>query len=360
MEPDVSPHGSQTVTGPAWPNIDEEQLASAAAQYEAFAAKLTGSVVPDQSSQLMSLTDKWKGLGAVSASGEATGIIGGHEANAAQALAIATQLRTMEATVVKTKMLVNATALEVQRECELISAMPISNTTELIQSRIKMGLSENVAAVNASTGELAGGLGVAPNIPSPSAPPGTQTAAKTADQGSQQGMQMMSQMAQMGGQMVSQLAGMVTQAPQQLMQPLQQLAQPLQQLMSSGGGKGAAGGSPSPFSTFSNHPLAGGSGAGGGSGMVKAASMPGSGGSSPQTPLMGKLLGTSPESTAVPVAVGASTAAVGGLAPVAAGGMGGGMGMMPHRGEGGGRTVASLSQPEALDYDMGEDNNDDW
>ena len=35
---DVTPYGSQTVTGPAWPNVEEEQLASAAAQYEAFAA----------------------------------------------------------------------------------------------------------------------------------------------------------------------------------------------------------------------------------------------------------------------------------------------------------------------------------
>lgn len=64
--------------GPGWPNVDEEQLAATAAQYEAFAAKLTGSVVPQQSSQLMSLTDSWKGAGALAASGEATQIIGGH------------------------------------------------------------------------------------------------------------------------------------------------------------------------------------------------------------------------------------------------------------------------------------------
>ena len=40
MPPDSSPFGSQTVTGPGWPNVDEEALASAAAQYEAFAAKI--------------------------------------------------------------------------------------------------------------------------------------------------------------------------------------------------------------------------------------------------------------------------------------------------------------------------------
>jgi hypothetical protein len=43
---DVSPYGSQTVTGPGWPNIDEDALASAAASYEALAAKLGGTVVP--------------------------------------------------------------------------------------------------------------------------------------------------------------------------------------------------------------------------------------------------------------------------------------------------------------------------
>ena len=51
----------------------------------------------------------------------------------------------MEATVVKTKMLANAIAQEVQHECEAISAMPFGNTQELVQSRIKMGLSQNIA-----------------------------------------------------------------------------------------------------------------------------------------------------------------------------------------------------------------------
>ena len=41
---DVSPFGSQTVTGPGWPNVDEDAIAAAAASYEALAAKLTGSV----------------------------------------------------------------------------------------------------------------------------------------------------------------------------------------------------------------------------------------------------------------------------------------------------------------------------
>jgi hypothetical protein len=372
LQQDVSPYGSQTVMGPGWPNVDEDALAASAAQYEALAAKLTGSVVPLQQSQLASLSEKWTGGGAVAAAGEATTIIGGHEANAAQAAAIALKLRSMEVTVAKTKALVNATALEVQRECEAIQAMPVSNTAELIQSRMKMGLAQNTAYVNANTAELANGLGVPPTFP-PTGAPGvpTQGADKAAKagreaggQGSQQAMQMMTQMASMAAQLPQQLGGMLTQAPQQLTQPLQQLAQPLQQLTSMFGGKGGGGGGlgtggATPFSAFSNHPLAGGSGPGSGAGMVKAASLPGSGGVGAQTPLMAGLVGASPEAVAVPA--GANSSAVGGVAPVAAGGMGGGMGMMPHRGESGGGSAASLAPPAALEYDLGEeDGDDDW
>src|SRR5688500_9694292 len=65
LQQDVSPYGSQTVMGPGWPNVDEDALAASAAQYEALAAKLTGSVVPLQQSQLASLSEKWTGGGAV-------------------------------------------------------------------------------------------------------------------------------------------------------------------------------------------------------------------------------------------------------------------------------------------------------
>lgn len=61
LQQDVSPYGSQTVMGPGWPNVDEDALAASAAQYEALAAKLTGSVVPLQQSQLASLSEKWTG-----------------------------------------------------------------------------------------------------------------------------------------------------------------------------------------------------------------------------------------------------------------------------------------------------------
>jgi hypothetical protein len=163
------------VTGPGWPNVEEEQLASAAAEYEAFAAKLTGSVVPLQQSQLESLAAQWTGAGSVAAAGEATTIIAGHEANAAHAAAIALKLQAMEVSVAKTKALVNATAEEVQQECIALQAASalVSNTQELIQSRIKMGLSQNIAFVNEGAGELANGLGVPPSVPNPGTPPGT-------------------------------------------------------------------------------------------------------------------------------------------------------------------------------------------
>lgn len=371
---DSSPYGSQTVTGPGWPNVDEEMLAAAAATYEALAAKITGSIVPQQQSQLMKLSDMWEGAGSLAATGEATTIIGGHEANAAHAAAIAGKLRAMEATVVKAKMLANTIAQEVQHECEALSAMPFSNAQELVQSRIKMGLSQNMANVTAHTTELANTLGVPPSIPFPGAAPSvpggkeakdtTEEAAKQAGGGSQQAMQMMSQMGSMAAQIPMQLGQAVMAVPQQMGQQLQQLSQPLQQLTSmfgSGGKADSLGAAGLPFSSFSNHPLAGGSGAGGGSGMVKAASLPGSGGTPLQTPQMANLVGTKSVSTAPAEGAMAGSTATGGVAPMAAGGGMGGMApMMGQRGESGG-TSASLAVPAPLDHDLDEgDDDDDW
>lgn len=378
--PDTSPYGGQTVTGPGWPNVDEETLAAAATSYEQLAAKLSGSVVPQQQGQLMKLSDAWEGGGALAAAGEASTIIGGHEANAAHAAAIAAKLRQMEVAVVRTKTMVNTMAQETQHECEAIQALPFSNTQELVQARVKMGLSQNIAQVTASSTELANSFGMPPSIPTPGAPPTVpgqqlaQDAAKQAGQaggqGSDQGTQMMGQMMSMAGQLPQQLGQMVSQVPQQMMQPLQQLSQPLQQLTSmfgKGGKSDSLGAAGLPFSSFSNHPLAGGSGASGGSGMMRAASLPGSGGLSAQTPLMAGLVGTNAVSVAPAPEVAIAGAAVGGAAPVAAGGMGMGggmgapMGMMGNRGSGGsGGTTAGLAAPEALEYDLDEDVDDEW
>jgi hypothetical protein len=371
--PDSSPYGSQTVTGPGWPNVDEEMLAATATKFEALAAKITGSVVPQQQGQLMKLSDSWAGAGSLAATGEATTIIGGHEANAAHAAAIAGKLRAMEATVVKAKTLANTIAQEVQHECEAIAAMPFSNAQELVQSRIKMGLSQNIANVTAHTTELANTLGVPPSIPFPGAPPvpggkeakdTAEEASKQAGDGSQQAMQMMSQMGSMAAQIPMQIGQAVMAVPQQMGQQLQQLSQPLQQLTSmfgSGGKADSLGAAGLPFSSFSNHPLAGGSGAGGGSGMVRAASLPGSGGTPLQTPQMANLVGAKPVSTAPAEGAMAGSTATGGVAPVAPGGAMGGMApMMGQRGESGG-TCASLAVPAPLEHDLDEgDDDDDW
>jgi len=360
--------------GPGWPNVDEEILAETALAYEQLAAKITGSIVPLQQSQLMKLADVWEGAGALAATGEATTIIGGHEANAAHAASIAGKLRAMEATVVKAKMLANTIAQEVQHECEGIAAMPFSNAQELVQSRIKMGLSQNIANVTGHTTELANTLGVPPSIPFPGAPsvPGgketkdtAEEASKQAGGGSQQAMQMMSQMGSMAAQIPMQIGQAVMAVPQQMGQQLQQLSQPLQQLTSmfgSGGKADSLGAAGLPFTSFSNHPLAGGSGAGGGSGMVRAASLPGSGGSPLQTPQMANLVGTKSVSTAPAEGAMAGSTATAGAVPMAAGGggMGGMAPMMGQRGESGG-TSASLAVPAPLDYDLDEgDDDDDW
>jgi PPE-repeat protein len=183
-------------------------------------------------------------------------------------------------------------------------------------------------------------------------------------QGAEQGMQM-------GMQMASQLGSTLGQLPQQasqmVMQPMQQLTQPLQQVTSMFSQMGGLGGDKSAqmgligASPLSNHPLLGGSGAGAGAGLVRAASLPGAGGTAARTPLMSKLVGeieptVSPVSVAAGAAAGATAA---GLAPVGAGGGAGPMGMMGHGAKSGG-SKQGLTAPSPLPYDLNEDDEDDW
>jgi PPE-repeat protein len=181
----------------------------------------------------------------------------------------------------------------------------------------------------------------------------------------------MQQGAQMGMQMASQLGSTLGQLPQQagqmVMQPMQQLTQPLQQVTSmfsqmglgdKSAQMGLIGASP-----LSNHPLAGGSGAGAGAGLVRAASLPGAGGTSARTPLMSKLVGAEIEPTVSPVGVAAGAAAgatAAGFAPVGSGG--GGMGPMGAMGHGAqtGSTKQGLTAPAPLPQSLGEDDEDDW
>lgn len=172
-----------------------------------------------------------------------------------------------------------------------------------------------------------------------------------------------SQLPQQGMQMASQIGSAVGQIPQQasqmIMQPMQQLTQPLQQvssLFSSLGGAdkaqiGLIGASP-----LSNHPLAGGSGAGSGAGLVRAASLPGAGGTAPRTPLLANLIGESKPLVSTGAAAGAGGM---GLAPVGAGGGMGPMGAMGQRGKSGG-SKQGLTAPSVLPQDLSEDEEDDW
>jgi PPE-repeat protein len=174
--------------------------------------------------------------------------------------------------------------------------------------------------------------------------------------------QQMQQGMQMGMQMASQIGSAVGQIPQQasqmIMQPMQQLTQPLQQMTSlfssMGGDKaqiGLIGASP-----LSNHPLAGGSGAGSGAGLVRAASLPGAGGTAPRTPLLANLIGE----TKPLVPTGAAAGGGGmGLAPVGAGGGGSPMHGMGQRGQSGG-SKTGLRAPGVLPQDLNEDEDDDW
>jgi PPE-repeat protein len=182
-----------------------------------------------------------------------------------------------------------------------------------------------------------------------------------AQQGMQMGMQVASQLGSTLGQLPQQASQMVMQPMQQLTQPLQQVSSMFSQMGGLGGDKGAQmgliGASP-----LSNHPLAGGSGAGAGAGLVRAASLPGAGGTAARTPLMSKLVGAEIEPTVSPVSVAAGAAAgasAAGLAPVGSGGGAGPMGMMGHGTKGGG-SKQGLTAPSLLPYDLAEDEEDDW
>lgn len=181
-----------------------------------------------------------------------------------------------------------------------------------------------------------------------------------AQQGGQMMMQVASQVGSQVAQLPQQLGQLITQPVQQLSQPMQQVTQLFSQLGSSFGQNngpqvGLLGASP-----FSNHPMAGGSGATSGAGLVRAASLPGMGGTAARTPLMASLVGSAEgASTAAAqaeagAAAGASAA---GKAPVSNAG-GGPMGAGA-KGEKGGGTKQALKAPGVLVQDL-DDDDDDW
>ncbi|BBX30652.1 MULTISPECIES: PPE domain-containing protein [Mycolicibacterium] len=202
-----------------------------------------------------------------------------------------------------------------------------------------------------------------------------QAAQQVTQQAAQQSPEQAAQAAQMGPQMATQLISQATQAPQQLMQAPQQAMQLPQQLMSpmqqftqmfSGGfGKDSTGADVSQVGLFdtqpeSNHPLAGGTGAPVGGGMLTGGSVPGSGGAPTRTPLLATVTAPPAATTTAPVTSSPSAAANpsamrAGAAP---------MGMAPMAGTHGqkssGGTVEELVAPGPLMFDDDVDDIDDW
>lgn len=217
------------------------------------------------------------------------------------------------------------------------------------------------AQASVESAALQGGRGAAQvNMAAQRAEGVVQKADNYGQQGNpQQGMQMASQLGSMVGQIPQQAGQMISQPMQQLTQPLQQVTSMFSQMGGMGGDRAGAQMGLIGASPFSNHPLAGGSGAGSGAGLVRAASLPGAGGTSPRTPLMANLVGQAASPVAVPVGA-AAGASAGGAVPIGAGGGGmGPMGMMGHGAKSGG-SKQGLTAPSTLPQDLGEDEEDDW
>lgn len=204
---------------------------------------------------------------------------------------------------------------------------------------------------------------------------GAESATEHAQQGGQQAGQQQGnaqQGVQMATQMASQMGSMVAQVPQTLgqmvTQPAQQMTQQVTQIFSQmGSGFGSNNGAQMGLigaSPMSNHPLAGGSGATSGAGLVRAASLPGMGGSAARTPLMSSLVAqpieSSPSASPVAMVPGAAAGGSGaGSAPVN-NSSGGPMGGTGHGSKGGGGSKTGLLAPTLLPQDLGEDEEDDW
>jgi PPE-repeat protein len=193
--------------------------------------------------------------------------------------------------------------------------------------------------------------------------------AENASQQSGQGQQVMQQGVQMATQMASQVGSMMVQLPQQgsqmVMQPMQQVTQQMTQVFSQvGSGFGSNNGPQVGLigaSPMSNHPLAGGSGAMSGAGLVRAASLPGASGSAARTPLMSNLVAQPVvERPSVPPMAMTPGAAAGGSGAGAAPVGGGPMGAAGHGSKGGGGSKTGLRAPTVLPQDLGEDEDDDW
>ncbi|SHU26478.1 PPE protein [Mycobacteroides abscessus subsp. abscessus] len=174
---------------------------------------------------------------------------------------------------------------------------------------------------------------------------------------------MISSVPQQVGQMGSQLG----QGPQGMAGQFQQLLQPFMQMVQNGGTGGYgldATGAPvdqiglTGASPLSNHPLLGGTGAGGGAGLLSGSAIPGSGGTTARTPMLASLSAASASSPAQSVDAAATVGgARAGAAPVG-GGMPMGAAGAHDRSEGG--TVDQLVAPGPLQFNDYVDELDEW
>lgn len=181
-------------------------------------------------------------------------------------------------------------------------------------------------------------------------------------------MGMPSSLGNLSSAQLSATAGQVAELSgpmQQLAQPAQQMTSMFSQMGSGSGGTGAGAGADEAqlgllgANPLSNHPLAGGSGASVGAGLLRGEALPGAGGSLARTPLMTGLIDKPLGPSMMPAAA-AGESATGGSAPVGAGGaMGAG-------GQAGGstRTALAMPAPAAEENEDHEehlwDDDDEW
>lgn len=191
--PEIPPYddgewGKQTVVGAAFPNVHENALNELAESLMALGDRLDGEVIPHHAHQRMQLSD-WEGEAGRLAEAAAGGVLGSYGDACKAAYEAARKVFRAESAVVQTKNDVNNTARTVQNGCQAFfnaskamiaageanrASDPVAATaffqsaalfTAQIETLIKVGLAENIAAVAACATGLAKDLGVPAGTP---------------------------------------------------------------------------------------------------------------------------------------------------------------------------------------------------
>ena len=234
--------------------------------------------------------------------------------------------------------------------------------------RVAQGLLRNAMITGASAMATIESVGLAAGNAAAQANFAEQRGAGAADKGEnaaqpnrgQDGMQQGMQMAMQMGSQAGQIGSMLQSPMQQLTQPLQQVTQMVSQFASVGANDqvmqmGLMGAHP-----FSNHPLAGGTGASTGAGLMRAASLPGAMGSPPRTALLSGMLGIGAEPKPM---LGGAGGGAGPMAPVGSGGGGGAGAPVTAAKKEENKDVETkdaLVSPTALTYEQSMEDDDDW